>query len=102
MHPRASFIDRCSSSAHPHGQVDALDCRAPTSAMLYSTVQCTCPWVVCCWAPVSDTQDLLQGTQAAPEAIIGVDQAAPLLAVLARFGSVPDIVAHEVGHAEAG
>ena len=52
--------------------------------------------------PVSDAQDLFKGTQAAPEAIIGVDQAAPLLAVLTCLGSIPGIAPHKVGNAQAG
>ena len=53
-------------------------------------------------SPVSDPQNLLKSTQAAPEAIIGVDQAAPVLAVLASPGCIPGKAAHEVGHAQAG
>ena len=53
-------------------------------------------------SPVSDSQNLLEGTQAAPEAIIGVDQAAPVLAVLAGPRCIPGKAAHEVGNAQAG
>lgn len=52
--------------------------------------------------PVSDAQHLLKGAQAAPEAVVGVDQAPPVLAVLAGAGCIPGKASHKVGYAQAG
>lgn len=50
--------------------------------------------------PVSDAQLLLEGAEGAPEALVGVDQAAALLAVLARAPSRPREPAHQVRYAQ--
>ena len=52
--------------------------------------------------PVCDAQSLLKSAQTAPEAVIGVDQAAPALAMLARPGGIPGKAAHQIGYAQAG
>ena len=53
------------------------------------------------YLPVSDAQDLLKSTQAAPETVIGVHQTAACLAVLASTRCIPAEAAHEICNAQA-